>query len=93
MATCGGEVASGCLKKGALRLFAALGFAFGDDSGMETAANLVGKRVDLVVAVDLDGLLGSIADDVAITAPHQVLFEVRLQCLVDGAVEVIGKFF
>jgi len=61
-----------------MRLFASLGFALGDNRGVETGADHLGKRIDLIVAVDLNGLLGGIANDVAIAAPHQVLFEVGL---------------
>jgi hypothetical protein len=77
LATCGGAAAS-CGKGIVYRLFTPFGFALVDDGGVETGANLVGKRVNLVIAVDLNGLLGGIADNMAIAAPHEVIFEIGL---------------
>ena len=41
------------------------------------------------VAVDFDGLLGGVADDVAVVAPLEVILQLRLRFLVDGVVEII----
>ena len=41
------------------------------------------------VAVDLDGLLGGVADDVAVVAPLEVILQLRLRLGVDGIVEII----
>ena len=44
---------------------------------------IVRKFVELRVAVDFNGLLGGVADNVAVVAPSQVLFELDLCSLVE----------
>ncbi len=65
--------------------------ALGDDGGTEPVAKVVGEFVELGVAVDLDGLLGGIADDVAVVTPGEVIFQFGLSPVVEYAVEVIGQ--
>jgi hypothetical protein len=50
------------------------GLAFGHDCRSEPGAEVFRKFVQLGVAVDFDGLLGGIANNVAVVAPSQVLF-------------------
>jgi hypothetical protein len=52
-----------------LRTSLLFGLAFGDDGGSEAIAKVVWKLVELRVAVDFDGFLGGIADNVAVVAP------------------------
>ncbi len=66
---------------------------FGDNRGMQSGADGVRKGVNLVVAIDFDGLLGGIADNVAVAAPHQMFFEIRLQGLIDCAVQICRQLF
>ena len=51
-------------------------FAFGQDGLLQTAAQLVGQRVDLVLAVDFDGLPGGVQRDDAVIAAAEMFFEV-----------------
>jgi hypothetical protein len=64
--------------------------AFGDDGGTEAVAEVVRQFVKLGVAVNLDGLLGGVADHVAVVAPGQMVFEFALCAVVNDAVKVIG---
>jgi hypothetical protein len=48
--------------------------AFGHDGGAETAAEIVGQFVELGVAIDFDGFLGGVANDIAIVAPGEMVF-------------------
>src|ERR1035438_3812939 len=50
------------------------GLALADDGGSKAVAQLVGKFVELRVAVDFDGLFGGVANHVAVVAPSQVIF-------------------
>ena len=51
-------------------------FAAGHDGGMEAFAEAGGHLVDLVGAVDLDGLAGGAEGDFAVLAAAQVLLQV-----------------
>ena len=44
------------------------------DRGAEAATEIVGKFVELGVAVDFNGFLGSVADNVAVVAPGKMIF-------------------
>src|SRR5437868_1181509 len=68
-------------------------FAFANDGGSEACAQIVRKFDDFVVAVDLDGALGGVTDDVTIVAPLQMLFELRLGTGINDPVEIIGQLF
>ena len=65
------------------------GLALGDDGGVQAGAEVVGKGIDLVVLIDLDRLLGRIADDVAVVAPRKVFLELRLELRIHRTVEKI----
>lgn len=64
--------------------------AFRHDGCLKPAAKIVGKFVELGVAIDLDGLAGGVADDVAVVAPGQMIFQFGLCPVVEGPVEVVG---
>jgi hypothetical protein len=46
--------------------------ALGDDRGTKPGSEVIGKFVEFGVAVNLDGFLGGIADNIAVVAPGQV---------------------
>ena len=66
--------------------FILFAFALGDDSSLELGAEGIWKVVNFVVAVNLDGHLGGIADHVAVMAPLEMLFQFDPGCRVHGAV-------
>jgi hypothetical protein len=66
------------------------GLALADNGGPEPGSKVLGEFVQLGIAVDLDGLLGGVANNVAVVAPSQVLFEFGFCGGVDDAVEVVG---
>src|ERR1035437_3792576 len=68
-------------------------FAFGNDGGAQLRPEIIGQLVKMRVAIDLDGHFCGVADDVAVVAPVQVLFELRFGRSVDAVVQVIGKLF
>src|SRR5271165_2268399 len=59
----------------------------------QAGAQIVRKFVKLGVAVNLYGHLGGIADDIAVVAPLEMVFQFRLGLSVHRAVEVIGQLF
>src|SRR5271165_1956029 len=61
------------------------------DGGTQTATQIVRKFVKLGVAVNLDGHLGRIADNIAVVAPLEMVLQFRLGLSVHRAVEVIGQ--
>jgi len=48
--------------------------AFRHDRGTKPGAEIVWQFVQLRVAINLDGLLGCVADDIAVVAPGKVVF-------------------
>ncbi len=68
-------------------------FAFADDGCAKARAQIIRQFDDFVVAVDLDGALGGVTDDVTIVAPLQMLFELCLGTGVNHPVEIIGQLF
>jgi hypothetical protein len=65
--------------------------ALGHDGRAETGAEIFGQFVELGVAIDLDGLLGGIADHVAVVAPGKMVFQFNLCGFVEDAVQIIGQ--
>ena len=68
-------------------------FTLGDDGLVEFVADRFGKGINVVIAVDFDGLAGCVADDEAVVAPLKMLLQLRLELDVDTAVEVFVQFF
>lgn len=68
-------------------------FALGNDGGMDAGAKVFGKFVKLGAAIDFNGAFGCIADDIAVVAPLQMLFQLRLGVRIHGVVEVVGQLF
>ena len=75
-----------------LRSLVFVGLATGLNGRPELGFEVFGKFVELGVAIDLDGLLGGVANYIAIVAPSQVLFEFRFCASVNDAVEIVGEF-
>ena len=65
--------------------------ALGHDGGMQALAKIGGELVDLVFAVDGDGLAGGIEDNFAVVALADVRLDLSEELGVDLAVEVIGE--
>jgi hypothetical protein len=65
--------------------------ALGDDGGTEPGAKIFGKFVQLGVAVDLNGLLGGIAYNVAVVAPSEMIFQFNLGALINHAIQVVSQ--
>jgi hypothetical protein len=65
--------------------------AFGHDGGAEAAAEIFGQLVELRIAVDFDGLLGCVADDVAVVTPGKMVFQFDLCTLVEDAFQIAGQ--
>jgi hypothetical protein len=64
--------------------------ALGHDGGTKTAAEVFREFVQLGIAINLDGLLGGIADHIAVMAPRKMIFQFGLRAVVDDAVEIVG---
>src|SRR5579863_781369 len=75
----------------ALRAALFLLLALGHDGRAEAPTQVFRQFVELGVAVDLDGLLGRIADNVAVVAPGKMVLQFDLGFLVEDAVQVIGQ--
>ena len=78
-----------CLGGGFLAGLAAA--AFRHYGLMEASSEAFWKLVKLVIAVNLDGFLGGIHDDVAFMAPMKMLIQLDFQVLADPAVKIIGQ--
>ena len=60
------------------------------DGFAEAVGELIGELVRLVTSIDLDGLAGSVDDDVAVAARSEVFFHFGKEFRFDLAVEVVG---
>jgi hypothetical protein len=58
----------------ALRAALLMLLTLGHDSGAKPGAEIVGQFVELRVAINLDGFLGSVADNVTVVAPGKMIF-------------------
>src|SRR5438270_7700674 len=61
-------------------------FALAHDGGSKAGAEIVGQFVQLRIAVNLDSFFGCIANNVAVVAPSQVVFQLCTGPGVDDAV-------
>ena len=75
----------------ALRPASFLLLALGHDGGAEPAAEVFRKFVELRVAIDLDGLLGGVADYIAVMAPGKMILQLDFGLLVENAIQIIGQ--
>jgi hypothetical protein len=60
------------------------------DGRSEAAAEVFRQFVKLGVAINLDGLLGRVANHVAVVAPGKMVLQFDLGFLVEDAVQIIG---
>jgi hypothetical protein len=60
---------------------------------MEAGPKIVRKFVKLGAAVDFNGALGGVADDIAVMAPLEMFLQFGLGVRVHGVVEIIGQLF
>ena len=65
--------------------------AFAHDGLVEFVAEGFWKLIDLVIAVDLDGLLGGVTDNVAVVAPGKMVLQFNFGFFVEDAVQVTGQ--
>src|SRR5438445_6324339 len=68
-----------------------LRLALGNYCGAKAGAEVLRELVELRIPVDLDGLLGRVADNVAVVAPGKVVFEFGLGAVVEHALEVVRQ--
>ena len=68
-----------------------LRLALGNYCGAKAGTQVLRQFVELRVPVDLDGLLGGVADNVAVVAPGKMVFEFGLGAVVEHAVEVVRQ--
>jgi hypothetical protein len=60
--------------------------ALSHDGGTEARAKIVGKLIELGVAINFDGFLRGIADHVAVVAPGKMVLQLDFCLLVEDAV-------
>jgi len=60
---------------------------------VESIAEVFGEFVQLVISIDLNGLLGGVHDHVAFVAPMKVFVQFHSQVLSEPAIEIIGQLF
>lgn len=70
-----------------------LALTFADDGLMESISDGVWEGINFVVAVNFDCFTRCVADNEAVVAPLQVLFQLRFKLDVDVAVQVLVEFF
>jgi hypothetical protein len=56
---------------------------------VESVSDGLGKGINVIVAVDFDGLAGCVANHKAVMAPLQVVFQLRFKLDVNIAVQVL----
>ena len=68
-----------------------LSLAFRHDGGAEAISEVFREFVELGVSVDLNRLFSCVANDVAVMAPSEMIFEFRFRALVHHAVQIVGQ--
>jgi hypothetical protein len=92
---CDGSGLGGCClvhhqrveRSDALRTALFVLLALPHDGRAETGAEVLGQFVELGVSIDLDGLLGSVTDHIAIVAPGKMVLQLDLCGFVEDAVQ------
>src|SRR5208283_3585492 len=67
--------------------------ALGHNRQAQAPAQIVREFIQVGIAINLDGHLGGVADDVAVVAPLEMIFQFRPGLSIHRAVEVIGELF
>ncbi len=70
-----------------------LAFTFAHDGLMESISDGVGEGINFVVSVNFNCFTRCVADNEAVVAPLQVLFQLRFKLDVDIAVQILVEFF
>jgi hypothetical protein len=65
--------------------------AFCHNGIMEATSEALWKLIKLIVAVNFNGLFGSVHDHMAFVAPMKVLIQLDFQVLADLAIKIIGQ--
>jgi hypothetical protein len=64
--------------------------ALGHDGSPQATAKVFREFVQLGIAINLNGLLGCVADNVAVVAPSEMVFQFRFCSVVNDAVQVVS---
>jgi hypothetical protein len=64
--------------------------ALGNNGGFKSCSQVVGKGIQLGIAVDLNGLFGGIAYYIAVMAPGKMILQLCFGPVVHDAVQVVG---
>jgi hypothetical protein len=73
-------------------LFAGLGvLALAHDRMMQAIPQRLGKLIDLIIAIDLDGFFRGVHYHVAFVAPMEMFVQLGFGTLGEGTVEVVGQ--
>ena len=64
--------------------------ALGNDGRFQPGSQIIREGIEFRIAVDFDGLLGRVADHVAVVAPSQMVFQFYFRSIVNDAVQVVG---
>jgi hypothetical protein len=73
------------------RLGALLSVTLVHDGGMHTLADVGGELVELMIAIDVDGLGGGIEDHFTVFALSDVMFYLGQEFGGNGTIEEVGK--
>ena len=65
--------------------------ALGHDSGSKAGSKVFGKLVKLGIAINLDGLLGGVADYIAIVTPGKMVLQLDFGLFVEYAIQVVRQ--
>jgi hypothetical protein len=63
--------------------------ALGHDGGTEAAAEILGQFIELRVTINLDSLLGRVANHVAVVAPGEMVLQLDFCGFVEYAVQIV----
>ena len=65
--------------------------ALRNDGGTEASAEIVGQFIKMGVTIDFNGFLSRVANHVAVVAPREMSFELRLRLVVHDAIKIVSK--
>jgi hypothetical protein len=66
-----------------------VGLTFSYNGAAKAVAEIVGEFVEFGAAVDLDGLLGGVANHIAVVAPSQMILKLGFSTVVEDPVQVV----
>jgi hypothetical protein len=65
--------------------------ALGHDGRAKPGAEVLGQFVQLGVTIDFDGLLGGVANHVAVVTPGKMILQLDFCRFVEDAVQIVGQ--